>query len=93
MEFKEYLKESIENEKLSVGDIVTVTDKNLQTVIDSNRSIKVYPSDSYVNKFKNYLGEKGKVTFIFSNGYEATVEFEDGQAFHVKSNYVTKVRN
>ena len=91
MSLKEYLKEILEDERLQVGDEVTITDKNLQTVIDGNRSIKVYPSDNYVKKFKNYLNKNGKITYIFSGGYQATVEFEDGQDFHVKSNYVTKI--
>ena len=78
------------DERLSVDDEITVTKENLKAVMDGNRSIKVYPSDSYVAKYKKYLNKKGKITHIFSNGYEATVEFEDGQAFHVKSNFVTK---
>ncbi len=74
-----------------VGDKVVVTENSLETMKNGNRSINVYPSDSYLKNIKRVFEKKevGEVTNRFDPGYEMTVKFPSG-SFHMKDNYVEK---
>ena len=71
-----------------IGDKVKI---NLQTIKDGSKSIKVYPSEEFVNrisKFKDYIGV---VSHTFAPSYDATVTFEGYHSFHVKGNWIKTV--
>lgn len=75
-----------------VGDKVRITKESWLTIRNGNRSIHAYPSDDYVAKtyIMMIAGMTGIVTHRFPPGYEMTVTFENGQAFHMKDNWVEK---
>lgn len=47
-----------------------------------------YPSQEFLDKLKAYIGTRGKVTHTFPPGYDVTVEFHDGQCFHMKECWI-----
>lgn len=77
--------------RFEVGDKVILTEDNLKTIKNGNRSILCYPSDSYIKKIEKYLGKSGVITHTFKPGYEVTVRFNE-ESFHAKDNYITKER-
>lgn len=72
-----------------VGDRVTITETNMRTMQSSNRSCVSpnYPSSEFLSKLA--VGMKGEVTHTFKPGYETTVRFDNGEAFHMKDSWVT----
>lgn len=76
-----------------VGDKVTVTPKNMETMESASRSCVTpqQPPDSYLQKINRYVGITGEVSHTFLPGYEVTVTFPDSQAFHMKDNWITSV--
>lgn len=75
--------------KYKVGEHCTLTEENFNVIQSANRSIKCYPSDSYVQAISRYVGQTATITHVFSDGYEFSMKFDDGHSFHAKSNYVT----
>lgn len=74
-----------------VGDKVRITKKTWRNIRDSNRSIKFYPSDSYVEIAKNLIGISGIVERKLSPGFEVNVEFENGQILQMNDNWIEKI--
>jgi hypothetical protein len=73
----------------SVGDKVTVSGQSLANVNTSNRCTGVqWFTDEFKEKLRGYVGKVATVTHRFPPGYEMTIEFQDGQAFHVKDNWI-----
>ncbi len=76
-----------------VGDRVKISPQSLQIIENANRSIKAYPSDSYVKKAR-YLSAfevEGVVERRFAPGYEVNVEFDNGVILQVKDNWIEEV--
>ena len=76
-----------------VGDKVVVTEDSWQIMYNSNRSVVTagYPSDSFLAKLKERIGESGTCTMRFPPGYEFNLTFEDGKVFHMKDNWVERL--
>ncbi len=76
----------------NVGDKVSITLENMQVIINSSCSIKVYPSDNYIKKCREIYEAKteGVITHTFPPGYEVTAKFGE-QSFHMKDNFVTNL--
>lgn len=74
-----------------VGQRIIITQKNFETVHNSNRSIHAYPSDNYVNIVHGLMAKKvaGTVANRFEPGFEFIVEFDNGQVLQMKDNWVT----
>lgn len=72
-----------------VGETCTLTEENFQTIQAANRSIKCYPSDRYLQSISRYVGQDATILNVFSDSYEFTIKFADGQLFYAKSNFVT----
>ena len=79
-------------ERFDVGDSVVISKENMQAIIDSNKSIKFYPSDSYVTHIYKFFKSNavGMITFTFPPGHNYAVDF-DGATFHMKCNWITRV--
>ena len=78
----------------SVGDKVTITKKSLDNVNTKNRCTGVqWFTDDFKQKLSAYVGRVATVTHRFLPGYEMTIEFQDGQAFHAKDNWVEIFRD
>lgn len=77
--------------RYEVGDIIRITEANLATMRNSNRSCVTagYPSDSFIEKASRVERVDGVVTHTFPPGYEVTAEV-GGQSFHMKDNWITK---
>jgi hypothetical protein len=56
--------------------------------LNQNRTTLNWLSDSYRVKAKKYGNGVGTLTRIFPDGHNGNLTMEDGQIFHVKSNYV-----
>lgn len=69
---------------------VRLTTASYQRAIDHSRSTLYagYPSQEFLSKLKAYVGSLGTVTHTFPPGYEVTVQFPDGQSFHMKDSWV-----
>jgi hypothetical protein len=76
-----------------VGDRVRITKESWLIIRNGNRSIHAYPSDSYVADTYHLMTHAvvGTVTHRFPPGYEMTVTFDNGVAFHMKDNWVEPV--
>lgn len=77
------------------GDKVIITDENLKTMMNSNRSSVTpnYPSDDFITEARQFssnvgLGEIGTVTHTFPPGYEVSVRFGT-RVFHMKDHWIT----
>ena len=77
-------------EYFEVGDKVTITEQNYQTIFNGNRSILCYPCDVYLKDIQKMINKEGTVTHTFKPGYDVTVDFGD-KSFHIKHNFVTKI--
>lgn len=82
------VKESEEPTSYNVGDKVKLTKKSFEVIENGSKSIHAYPGPSYLEKIKKYVGQTGVVKHRHMPGYEVTVEFKDGQSFHMKDNWV-----
>lgn len=77
-----------------VGDKVTVSAKSLANINTTNRCTGVqWFTDEFKTKLAGYVGKVATVTHRFPPGYEMTIEFQDGQAFHAKDHWVEPVMN
>ena len=81
--------------KRKIGDKVILSFVSFQNILDGNHSIKAYPSDSYVEKIRNYIGAIGEVTHTWDIGFDATIQFDgkNGQSFHMKDHWVESYEN
>ena len=77
-------------ERLHICDQVTV---NMKIIESLNRSIRAYPSSSFVNKIRNFENSIWTITHTFEPSYDYTVQFEDNNdaRFHVKIHWLNKV--
>jgi hypothetical protein len=74
--------------RYSVGQIVTLTQASFDNVWNASRSVELYPSSEFVEKLRPYIGKNATVTHVFPPGYEMSIQFEDGKAFHAKDSWV-----
>ncbi len=78
----------------NVGEKVKLTAKSLARINTSNRCTGVqYFSEEFKQKLSAYVGQLATVTHRFPPGYEMTIEFADGQAFHSKDNWIEPVNS
>jgi hypothetical protein len=77
----------------SVGQRVVITADNYQTIYNSNRSIHVFPSDSFLRVVRQLMTQKvvGTVSRRFVPGYEFNVTFDNGTVLQMKDHWVTVV--
>jgi hypothetical protein len=76
--------------KFQVGDVAFLTEESFQNIVNSSKSIHVYPSQSFVNQVKNYVGQSCVISCAWDVGYDVTVKFSDGQHFHFKGNWISE---
>ena len=72
---------------IPVGTKVAITEETLQTIINSSKSILVYPSQSFVDLCKSLVGVTGTVTRDFLPGYDINVTFNE-KTLHMKDTWV-----
>lgn len=77
--------------RYSVGQRVMVSTENLQTIHNSSRSIRAFPSDSFVKVVQSLVSKKvaGTVERLFLPGYEFNVKFDDGTILQMKDHWVS----
>lgn len=77
----------------TVGQRIIITQKNFETIHNSNRSIHAHPSDSYVNIVHSLMNNNvaGTVARRFEPGFEFNVEFDNGQVLQMKDHWVTPI--
>jgi len=75
---------------LQVGQKVTITSENIQSMFESNQSCvhPNYPTSVFIESISNHMGKEGIVTHVFPPGYEVTVQFGDF-IYHLKGHWVT----
>jgi microsomal dipeptidase-like Zn-dependent dipeptidase len=74
--------------KRKVGDKVILSHKAFQNIVNGNRSIHAFPSDSYIEKIRKHIGCIGVVTHTWTIGFDATIDF-NGESFHMKDHWVS----
>jgi hypothetical protein len=86
-----------------VGDKVVITDETLEVMKSLSRSIKAFPSATFISLAESCKGLVGTVTRRFRPGFEFNVTFDrpwirgDGETQEVtimqmKDNWVTEVK-
>jgi len=75
--------------RVPVGTRVVLSEAALKNIENGNRSIKHYPSDSFVAKCREIcaLGDVGTITHIFPPGYDVSIRFDSGDAFHMSPGF------
>lgn len=75
-----------------IGERVKITKEAWLNIRNGNRSIYAYPNDSYVADTYILMTNEtvGTVTHRFPPGYEMTVTFDNGKAFHMKDCWVER---
>jgi len=71
-----------------VGQKFKLTKSGLRTISDSCRSIHAYPSQNFVDKISDYVGQIGIASHTFPPGFDITLQFSDGQSFHAKTHWL-----
>ncbi len=73
----------------NVGDKVVITPEHIARMEWSNRQAAHpgYPSQSFIDQAKQYVGVVGEVTHTFPPGYEVSAKFNDW-SFHMKDNWI-----
>lgn len=76
--------------RYQVGDKVVVTPKCLERIKWHSRQAAHpgYPSNEYIQSISDHVNEIGVVSHTHLPGYEVTVSYGDGDAYHVKDNWI-----
>lgn len=74
----------------ALGTKVVITDKTMQAIENSHRSINAFPSNSYMEKAREVHAKKlvGEVTHLFPPGYEVNVTFSNGTILQMKDHWI-----
>jgi hypothetical protein len=73
------------------GDRIQITYDSLRIIKNGNLSVLNSPSDYFVRLVSNNVGVPGTVIRRHRPGYEITVKLDNGQAFHMKDNWVERL--
>jgi hypothetical protein len=83
--------------RYNVGDRVVITEDCIRRMMNSHHSSVTpgYPSESFIDNAKLYVGIEGQITHTFPPGYEVTAAFapfprmKARQSFlHMKDNWI-----
>jgi hypothetical protein len=76
----------------NIGDRVIVTQSNLQTIRNGNRSIHAFPSQLVVDQMKDLVDNEilGTVEYRFTPGFEVNVRFDNGEIYQMKDHWISR---